>query len=53
MRNNFFCIKASNGDYWNNSVGWTQYKSCATVFTLKEKNRFVNIPLGGMWISFN
>jgi len=46
-----YIIKNTNiftRDYWNNYLGWTEYRKLATRFTKSEKEKY-NLPIGGKW----
>ena len=41
--------KLNNGDFWNNWLGWTEFKNKADVFTGADKKVY-NLPIDGEWI---
>lgn len=48
MENNYY-IQNESGDYWNNEIGWTEFKSLADIFKVESPESF-NLPMGGYWV---
>jgi len=38
-----------NKDYWNNFLGWTEFRTEATTFSEEEK-RGLFLPIDGKWV---
>jgi hypothetical protein len=36
----------TTGDYWNNELGWTEFKSLADIYN----NNCHDLPLDGAWV---
>lgn len=43
-----YYIVNDNGEYWNNEMGWVDFKS-ADQYTGFE-TRIMNLPMGGKWV---